>query len=263
MNKTVRYSELVADFQVDATFLDFVREWMTRRMPGMPLGLLDTEDVEKWEIDPPKIHAVKRLAFDAWICPSCEGVHKSENEECCYDDDDEPLKLVLSQGKEGWAVENEYTFDVINSSTDYAWADVTPWYDFEGGEDGVYLWDDEEEAEAAAAWCDIAYDNAHGYEQRHGFPWAHNYFFLPDNIPFSLLQEAGFTTATFLGEYTLCGIDGSGYNFESQHYARLVALVAEHYTFPVPSDQGDVFVTFDERSDLEKLGAVENEGGAE
>ena len=90
-------------------------------------------------------------------------------------------------------------------------------------------------------------------ESRHGFPWAWNWAFRPDDrITDDELREAGFTVATYTGgdgdEYRLCGIDGGGYSFKGAHFATLCAIVhanRRQYHWTVETDDGEAYITVD------------------
>lgn len=266
--KTIKYRELVTDGNFrDKKFEEYVREWMRRNMRGFPMGLIDTEDPERWEVQPSMHHTVVPMNVTLWECPECECVHSDQEEECCYGEEDEPIPL-RAQLTQGYAVLNENTGDYINDRTDYAWRDVEPVQDqtTEIDKETVYLWDDEGEANAAATWCDSAYES-YADESRYGFPWANSYAYMPKTfIDDGHLKQAGFIVGTYTGgaggqydqEFRLCGIDGGGYNFTTQHFAKLVAIVTSEREHTVQTDQGEVVIDMDERSDLERLAAAED-----
>jgi hypothetical protein len=90
-------------------------------------------------------------------------------------------------------------------------------------------------------------------ESRHGFPWAWNWAFQPDDrITDDELRGAGFTVAHYTGgdgdTYRLCGIDGGGYSFKGAHFATLCALVyanRRRYHWTVETDDGEAYITVD------------------
>ena len=63
---TVTFKELCPDrcnFK-DKTFESYVHQWMTRMMPSIPMGMLDTESecaYERWQIEPDSIHEAERV----------------------------------------------------------------------------------------------------------------------------------------------------------------------------------------------------------
>ena len=101
---------------------------------------------------------------------------------------------------------------------------------------------------------ELDYESSH--ENQHGFPWANNWCFMPDDfITDEELSEAGFTVATYCGgsgdwsndsEYRLCGIDGGGYSFKGQHFAPLAAAVAARCNWTVPTDEGTAHIKTEE-----------------
>jgi len=220
------------------------------------MGLLDTSDPERWTIEVGSWHRIEEIEVSAWECPECGQRHEDPAEACCYGEDDVALPLGEAL-RAAWVVRNENWGDLINDRTDYAWRDIEPWRDLEHGEEHVYAWFDEAEAQEAAEWADSAYESEHGHELRNGFPWANNYFYVVDGIDTDLLKAAGFVVAEYRtpdgDSYTLCGIDGGGYSFKSQHFAKLVGLWSELRDADVPTTQGDRVVSFDERADLVKL----------
>lgn len=269
---TVKYSELVRDGNfLDSAFGEYVREWMSRNMPGFSLGLLDTDDPERWEVQAAMTHTVKDINVTVWVCPQCEERHAAPDAECCHDDDDEPVPLERTD-IQGYAVFNEDTGDFVFSSTSYTSHEVWPTQDDEVDLDGeeVYLWDDEGDAEAAASWCDDAYE-AYGDANRYGFPWANSYARMPESfISDGDLKEAGFVVATYTGgsggrydeQFRLCGIDGGGYDFTTCHFAKLVAIVTSRIGVPVETTQGRAIVDMDERHELVKLADAIRSGEA-
>lgn len=254
----IRYSELVkGDNIIDQVFSDYVDLWMQRMFDSQgPLGLLDTTDAERWSIEVGSWHRVEEVEVKVWECPECGQPHEEAEEVCCYGEDDVALPMGETT-RVAWVLVNENTNDSIDASTDYAWRDIEPWRDVEHGEEKVYAWFDEAEAQSAAEWADSAYESEHGHELRHGFPWANNHFYVVDGINTDLLKAAGFVVAEYQSpdgdSYTLCGIDGGGYSFKGQHFAKLVGLWSELRDADVPTQQGDRVVSFDEREDLVKL----------
>ena len=266
---TVKLTDLIKDgcnYQ-DNTFEQFVRDFMQRNMPGFPLGLLQTEGddaYERWEIEPEDRFVVKKLKLTIYTCSACCEEYSEWGVEglggvCC------PLES-LADAEEAEEDEEEYeplesevrTYTVIQ---DDHYADGT--YTDDGDEQievdrGVTCWgwvcdadgDDDGLAEQKAQ--DMNHENQ--MESGHGFPWANNWCFLPDDyIETQDLKDAGFTVADYTGgqgdsrndsTYRLAGIDGGGYNF-SCHFSKLCALHYSRKNWTVETDDGPCYITCD------------------
>jgi hypothetical protein len=310
---TVQLRDLVPDrcnFK-DKTFEAYVSKWMTRMMPSIPIGMLDTESEiahERWQIEPDCIHDVKKHSWAVWECSECGELYGEAPEEACceIDECDEscgehtedcdgfcdhldhrnqclPKLSDLEQlahterFSAGFSKEERTVYVVVNESIDEALNDGMGYVRHESlGEDyddvpypgwqdkvyEVYGWDDEGDACGVAELADSAYHSEHGHES-YGFPWAHNYAFLPDSwISDASLVAAGFRIATYVGgkgdfredcEYKLAGIDGGGYSFAGAHFATLVAHHHEERKILVETDNGKAYITTDNRPDLVKL----------
>ena len=80
------------------------------------------------------------------------------------------------------------------------------------------------------------------HETLYGFPFAHSYCYLPeDRIQTEDLVAAGFLVYEVRG-FRVAGIDGGGYSFEGQHFAKLYALVAQRYGWKVETEAGPSLV---------------------
>jgi hypothetical protein len=250
-NIEVPYSSLVYGHNyVDQTFRAHVEKWMKLWMPGMPLDLLDTEDVEKWEMFYPARFEKRALDITTWTCSECGDEHRSVNGKC-------PVDLCCSiEGADDLATPAPLT--PVDEEMYAIWdKEEQEWIMPERGDGSDYaipfaLWILESDADERVEELTRETED----EGRYGFPWAHNWFFLPDPyIPDSCLHDAGFTIGTYNG-YRLCGIDGGGYSFNTVHYAKLVALLSEARNMTVETDQGWVRVTLDERTPAEKLASI-------
>jgi hypothetical protein len=279
---TVRLTDLVPDscnFK-DKTFESYVTEWMSRNMPSIPLGMLDTESeiaYERWQIEPDSIHDVKTVTWAVWTCEECGEVYDEkpdESDECCYklDEDGEEtdeLYPIKKTERIVYVVVNESIDEALNDSMAYVrYESLGEDYDdvpYPGWQDKtytVYGWDDEGDAHGVVETADQQYHSEHGHEG-YGFPWANNYAFMPDGwISDASLGAAGFRIATYVGgkgdsredcEYRLAGIDGGGYSFTGQHFAWLIAHHHEERELTVETDNGLAYITTDDRPDLVKL----------
>lgn len=270
MTMTVKLSALVSDgtnFK-DTVFKRCVHHFMQRSMPSIPLGMLDTESEDastRWQIETPEHHYVREAKWTAWTCSACGDQYTDEPEVCCYDDEDENCPIEKST-ESAYVVVNEHTGVCLSSLSDYVQhGDI--YFEREDvvyeGETDAWGWEDEGDAWAAAQEADEAYESEHGHEHRYGFPWAHGTVFIPDPyISDAALKGAGFVVASYIGgdgddrrndSYRLAGIDGGGYSFMGAHFATLVALHHEERQMKVETAHGDVFITTDERADLEVL----------
>jgi hypothetical protein len=212
--------------------------------------------------------------------PSCDGFcdHLGHRNQCLPGLSDlEQLahaeKWVVPFTKEdrtAYVVMNENTSEALNDGNSYVRHeslsedyDDVPVEGWQGKTYGAYGWDDEGEAYEAAETADNAYHSEHGHESSYGFPWANNTVFIPDNwISDASLKAAGFRVATYVGgkgdpredqEFRLAGIDGGGYSFSGAHFAPLVAHHHEERKSTVETDNGDAYITTDDRPDLVKL----------
>lgn len=243
---TVYYADLVDghDFK-DSAFKGEVTRFMERYMPGGPMGLLDTENIERWQVESASVHVVEEVTWT------------DEDE-----DEDEDEKGAENTG---WVIRNTDTSELAYDFNGYAHRrdlDYKPDHalDLEGHAD-VFVWSDKAEALASVGLLDRLYEDSNC---SYAFPWAHSWFFIPDHfIKDADLKDAGFTVAHYTGgaggagvSYRLAGIDGGGYDFETQHYARLCALIYESREWAVATDNGLAYLTF-EGSDLERLAREE------
>ncbi len=210
--ETLSLSSLVPDRCnfTDQAFLSDVRRFMAGDMPGFPLGLLDTDDFDRWEI----------VAADRY---TAEEIETTDEEGECY-------AYVVNDSGDGWWPLEDAGCDTPDGET----YDGRPWY-----------YDEDQAIEAASMLSSHA-----EYETRLGFPWAWNWCWQPsDRITDEQLQRAGFTVANYTGgdgdTYRLAGIDGCGYSFEGAHFALLYAIVAEEYGWPVETDNGERRITVD------------------
>jgi hypothetical protein len=248
----VQYRDLVGDGNVlDQTFERYVREWMQKQMPWFPMGLLDTNDSDRWELVPDQL--MELVSFTV-ADPALQ-----------FFEEDEPEK------QEVFAIRFEHNGELLcEGGNGFHWEPRGPDASIElEGQEGVFVWRDESEAQEAledanqSAWSELM------HEIRYGFPWANSTAYQPDeHIRTELLQAAGFCVASYVGgqgnwrtdeSFRLAGIDGGGYSFLSHHWARLVALHSAEYKVPVETDKGLVIVTFDYRSSLEILADAETD----
>lgn len=216
---SVYYGDLINDSNfLDDAFKKDVEKFRERMMPGMPLGLLNTDNFELWGIIPDSVHSIHKVAW--------------EDEGTVQD---------------GWAIRNDNTMEWVD------YADLP--HNCMPAEDSVLLldqncnasvWNDEDEANEALEHLDQDYEIEHGWENRLAIPWGHSWFTLPDGyIDTDDLRAAGFTVATYKGEYRLAGIDGVGYSHEV-HYAKLYALHCVRHDWEVATDKGPAKVYFEQ-----------------
>ncbi len=231
----VHLDELIPDRcnYADQTFRNAVARFFERNMPGFPMGLLDTDNAERWEIqsDADALPLEIEVSTDAAGVPTvtldldgCAAI-LSEREQ---DEIREWIASEIADPDPGEAEGHTLYLAIV------------------GGE-LVSIHDDEDEAREAA--------QEREEEGRFGFPWANGHAFLPDScISDGDLKAAGFVVATYYGgggdnpqregeEFRLCGIDGGGYSFDGQHYGPLYAIVAERRGWTVPTDKGDCYVS--------------------
>jgi hypothetical protein len=265
---TVRLRDLVPDScnYKDKAFEQYVHTWMRRMMPSIPLGMLDTESeiaIERWQIEPDAVHEVEKHTHVGLECSECGETWLEDGEECCYDDEDKPI-LINRTERTCFVVYNSNTSEFLSSQGYIRHEQLCEDYsDVNVDGESCLGWDDEGDAEKAAEEADSAYHNEHFHENSYGFPWANGTAFIPDNwVSTASLKAAGFRVATYIGgkghwrddeEFRVAGIDGGGYSFSGQHYARLVAYHHEEKKSTVETDHGDAYITTDYRSDLERL----------
>lgn len=264
----VRYDELTDGHNsLDNPFSVFVDLWMNSFMPGGPMGMLDTNP-ERWEVEPEAVHEVQAIEWPAWECTECGAKHDEEPDTPCC-----PEGTAESTTCTGFVLVNTYTREFVTHNCGYSRYTIDQYHDdvitYEDESD-VLVWHDRHEAERMVEEADRAYDAESGHERQFGFPWAHSWWHRPDGfIKSDLLKSAGFRVGSYVGgagdyhqdeTYRLCGIDGGGYSFKEAHFTRLVALwSADGNSCTVPTQYGDAFITFDYRSELEKLADVPQE----
>lgn len=246
----VKYRDLIPDGHniVDRTFRADVERFMERFMPGGPMGLLST-NYERWEIQPDQDHAVRRV-------------------EVSVEPDEEEAEAGETPTKEMYAIENTRTCEWVTSDHDYARHIDSDEQVRLGDDADVLVWEWEDEAEEQIEQLDSAYDSEHGHENRLAIPWGHSWWRNPDDIISDEdLKRAGWTVATYTGgegdvngeQFRLAGIDMVGSSHEP-HWAHLYAICAERREWPVKTDRGDAYITFDYRTELEKLAGETREG---
>lgn len=292
MYPTVKLRDLIGDGGfTDHVFKTYVARWMDIYMPGFPMGLIDTTNIERWSFEPDKQHTVVRVEHDGlrckgcdtfWdeqpadpcctlnICDECEESYLSKNVSCCgMGMTSKPAELVRAS-KRMFAVKNEDTGEYLYNQKYIRYLDLEEDHTVEIENENVMAWEDEYQADQAAMEADRGYHDATFHEKCYGFPWAHSWVHLPDSrVSTDSLRSAGFRVAEYVGgdgstnedTYRLAGIDGGGYSFEDSHFARLVALHHIQRGQTVDTTNGHVYVTMDYRSDLEKLAQDSQESG--
>lgn len=200
---------------VDEKFRNEVGRFMADFMPGMPLGLLDTEDPEKWalerqaEVQEVEVQVDENGGAPAWTLVDEDDVSDSARDAVVeWLNENYPL---ASEPGGALADGSQPNYDVGDAITLYLVLDAD-----NDLLDHDCIFEYEREADRRLDEED---------ENRYGFPWAWSWFFLPsDRIKTHELQAAGFVVGTYLDEYRLCGVDGGGYSFEGAHFARLCAI---------------------------------------
>jgi hypothetical protein len=256
---TVVYSTLCDGHNIqDQKFKDEVNRFMERSMPGGPMGLLSTH-FERWEILMDPVHSVEEIERTLYTCTSCGLEVEKADEVCCRDEEEEP-EPVKAELHAHYVIRNEKTAELVTKSreTRHLGDEDIEWR----GIANVLVWQCEEDAERDREELDQSYFSKHGNEG-HGFPWAHGWWHLPEQfIKDEELQAAGFTVATYTGgdgdtrnddQFRLCGIDGGGYGFFEVHFAKLYAIVASNREWTTETEQGTVYITMDERSELRQI----------
>ena len=233
---TVRLSALVPDncnFK-DRTFESYVSRWMNRMMPGVPMGLLDTEsDIahERWQIQPNMVHVVKPVTVKVWKCAECGELYTERPEEFCCEfacedecgmqhspdcdgncdhimhhnmclpDEKSDLER-LAQVEAAFELAEERVFILLNEHVSEAVSmqDYIRHADLKEDRSDVTY-----DGEGVLGWEDEgdaeeAATQADGYfdseHYRHGFPWANSYAYMPDRyITDGSLKAAGFVVA--------------------------------------------------------------------
>lgn len=218
--ETIGLTDLVPDRcnYKDVAFEKFVDKFMNRFMPGFNISLLDTSNFERWEIEP-EYTVVEDTSYYAVD-------HCDEDEWNVLKDDD-----VIETFETEEEAEN-HVADLV----DLRWE----------------IRDSEGELVEEHDIESCAEDRANELNGGYGFPWANNWCFMPqDDIRTEDLKAAGFTVANYIGgkgdwrediTFRLCGIDGGGYSFSGQHYAKLVALVHERWECQVDTDSGRKYI---------------------
>tara|TARA_Y100000310_G_C20625566_1_gene785678 strand:+ start:102 stop:902 length:801 start_codon:yes stop_codon:yes gene_type:complete len=254
---TVRLKDLVPDrcnFK-DKTFESFVSDFMSRQMPGFPLGLLGTsssEAMERWQIEPEDRYVVEGVDLWVYICCECGEEYPTEPQVeeppvCC------PLEALAAQEDdkpEIFDLEERAWFLIRDNHY------VQPSFTDRGGDSTIQLptgedteaWYEKKDAQQFAD--ELNWESMR--ENSHGFPWANSWCFMPeDHIETQDLKDAGFTVAQYCGgegnwsgdmDYRLAGIDGGGYSFPGAHFAPLCALHHERHNWPVETDNGRAYI---------------------
>lgn len=186
---------------MDEKFEREVDHFMRDFMPSFPLGLLDTDDPDKWEIE--ASYSVVQVDVEPITAPDGSSVHAVVDETLSKEiiaavlKAAEDCKLDAGVGETWWVVVNE-SGALVDDRV----------FDFEDDAD-EYRRDREDES-------------------RYGFPWAWGTAWMPRGVTDSELQAAGFVVANYLGGdgsgYRLAGIDGGGYSFMGAHFAPLCAI---------------------------------------
>ena len=221
-----------ADLRLDLVVREHVTTFKSRWMPGFELSLLEP-DYERWEIVPGEwFKAVPHVGKD-W--------------------DDEPVS--------GWALKHMSYGEMVGDSpavTESARPDLyanPPNHD--NGD--VWLWEDRDDAEAAAEEASRWFESEHGHEHRYGHPWANGMVYFPESIiDDRVLMSAGFVVAYYTdsqgSQVRCCGIDGGGYSFTDEHFIPLMLRTYDDLDWRIATASGEkVYVTFDNRHPLVKL----------
>lgn len=206
----------------DRAFREYVSEFMRSYMPSIPMGILDCNDPEKWniEVEIPERFKVVEIEVQPTVRETA-------------------LAIADTEAGDGSLMAHLVTADDCDSA-------VLPWrcdYDGKTGDYGAAYWTSEDDAQSAADWLnECAADEAE--DNRYGFPWAHGWGHMPDDrITTEELQAAGFIVATYQGpsdDIRLAGIDGGGYGFAEHHFAPLVYAFCKARGWPVPTDKGEI-----------------------
>jgi hypothetical protein len=198
----------------DQEFRNEVNRFMRDFMPGMPLDLLDTEDVEKWsmeetaEVTEVEVRVDENEGSPAWVVDSTDLSDAAEDAVREWLNENYPL--AATSGGE-LADGSAPVYDVDDGLTLYLVLDMES-----NLLDHDCIFEYEREA-------DRRLDDER--ENGCGFPWAWSWFWLPiDRIKTHELQAAGFVVGTYKDEHRLCGIDGGGYSFEGAHFAQICAI---------------------------------------
>lgn len=241
--------ELYDNNYKDSVFAEEVRRFMRDFMPHFPLGLLEVNDIERWEVAVNnRDFVVEEVECSTWTCAECETVYYEEVTVCGSCNHTEGVSSFTQEAFSGYVVR-----DCRYSSTTYV--DSARWSDrvieIEGQRADFY--EDEAEAQELA-------DRSYADEPRdsYGFPWANMTAYRPDDhIDTTSLHAAGFVVAEYTGgdgdRYRLCGIDGGGYSFED-HFVRLYVAHAEDKGWTTKTQRGEVHVSAkDDRDPLIRL----------
>ena len=230
----------------DQRFLQEVRDFMSKDMPAVHLSLLaDSEgnhDHEEWDRE--RVSGLGRFVVESTthsVCTQCECM--TEDPECCGLDDDcdgptctcEERFAPLEQREFFRIRDTDYLDQHVGSAV--LPRDLGVMYDYM--HDDVYLWEDEDEATTTADGLTIEAE----HEGMYGFPFACSWARMPsDRIRTEDLIKAGFLVYTFRNT-RIAGIDGGGYSFEGQHFAKLYALHAERCEWSIMTDQCEARIT--------------------
>jgi len=264
---TIKLTDLLHDrcnFK-DRVFEQFVRDWMLRHMPSVPLDLLGHWETEQWQHEMPSDRFVPReMTIHVWECPECgetqrwlDFLEPPEPESCC------PL-VNLAMETDMTPGEVTVTAVVNTEDRDYAIMDdlnetwkgyfidevalVTPDTDVRTF---VLFVDESMSSDTPEDICkQMSSESAQ--EDLLGFPWANNTVYLPDDmITNDDLHAAGFIVSSYQPDssyhdyYRTAGIDGGGYSFTGHHFAPLVAVVSQRLHHKVKTEKGLVYITND------------------
>jgi hypothetical protein len=219
--ETVSLRDLVPDRcnYKDQAFEKFVGNFMHRWMPGFSIHLLDKDDFERWEIEPE---------------------YSLVEDESHYDVEDGYDQYNVLKDDEMIA-----SFETEQEAHDHMDALEALRWEIRGS-DGTLVEEHESEGEAEERVHQLNNENMYG------FPWANNWCFIPPrDIHTADLKAAGFTVARYVGgkgdwrediTQRLCGIDGGGYSFSGQHFAKLAALVYQRWECKVDTDDGPRYI---------------------
>lgn len=223
---TIALTDLVKDRCnfTDRTFEQFVDDVMAHLMPGFPLQILDTESEnahEEWEIE-------QRDPEQYITCVIVEATEEGLHYEAWRPNRQDEPELTPEQMK-------AYIGRLADTVGDEL-AGLEP------GEDVEFFFVDYDGEEfdspyRYAAEADEVVEDAIN-QSFHGFPWAWNWCWYPDDrVRTEDLQACGFVVASYR-EYRLCGIDGGGYTFKGAHFAPLVYTLCKRWNLEIPTDKG-------------------------
>lgn len=248
----------------DPTFGQEALNWFAHMMPEIPLYLLDTENIDRWEVELPNHIKVREKTWQNLYCPVCDDLSYRTGKDLAArrQDDDVCAREHQSQ----WEITpeaiyvlwNEDTSSYVEEGDDYARDSVAAAHKTP---DGTLGFDTLRRAEAEA--IDVNRSYAESIGESSYMDWVCRVVYLPnDEVTDDDLDAAGFSRASYQSGNIRYGRSGNYYRVAGLNYAgtryvtaKLRLAVAWHDAreIALPTVKGMRLITLDERSDLQRL----------